>query len=107
MGFSLARSQNFQSTVTVNVKQENGAWKLETFQAIFERVEEQDREDRLLDKHTDLVRRQLVGWKMKDNDGQDVPFTPENLDAFLKLTGAVRETVIQFWKDNIGAKEKN
>jgi hypothetical protein len=107
MGFSLAPSQTFQQSVAVNVKQENGSWKEESFIGIFERSPETEREALLELKHVELVRRKLVGWKMKDLAGDDVPFTPENLEGFLLLTGAVRETVLAYWKANTGAREKN
>ncbi|SFB96728.1 hypothetical protein SAMN05216344_106126 [Polaromonas sp. OV174] len=105
--FNLAPTQTFKETVTVSVKQENGSWKEESFTAVFDRASEDDREELLALKHVELVRRKLVGWQMKDAQGQDVPFTPENLEGLLKLTGAVRETVMSFWRANTGSREKN
>ncbi|KQM78914.1 hypothetical protein [Xylophilus sp. Leaf220] len=105
--FNLSQTETFEETVTVSVKQKNGSWKQESFTGEFKRAEEDEREALLQLKHVDLVRDRLVGWKMKDEQKNDVPFTPENLDAFCKLTGAVRETVIAFWRANTGAREKN
>lgn len=107
MGFTLVPSAKFSETVTVLVSQESGAKKEESFTAIFERAPESEREELVQLKNTELVRRKLVGWKMKDEHKNEVPFTEENLEAFLQLTGAVRETAIAFWKGNTGAREKN
>ncbi|WP_295852044.1 hypothetical protein [uncultured Xylophilus sp.] len=107
MAFNLAPTETFEETVTVNVKQKGGAWKQESFIGEFKRAEESDRERLLEMKHVDLVRDRLVGWKMKDDQRNEVPFTPENLEALLSMTGAVREAAIAFWKANTGAKEKN
>ena len=108
MGFKLTPSETFMETVTVNVKQDNGSWRTESFQGIFERATEEEREELGKAKFVDLLRKKMVGWKMKDHDTkEDVPFTPENFEAFLKLHGAVREAAQAFWTANAGAKEKN
>ena len=107
MAFNLTPTETFKETVTVNVKQANGSWKQETFIGEFKRASEEDRKGLAALSDVDLVRDRLVGWKMKDEQKNDVPFTTENLDAFCKLTGAVRETVIAFWRANTGAREKN
>ena len=107
MAFNLTPTETFKETVTVNVKQANGSWKQETFIGEFKRASEEDRKGLAALSDVDLVRDRLVGWKMKDEQKNDVPFTTENLDAFCKLTGAGRETVIAFWRANTGAREKN
>lgn len=105
--FRLVPDETFQTPVTVSVAQVNGSWKQESFIATFQRADETEREALLEMKNTDLVRDRLRGWKMKDEAGDDVPFNDANLEAFLKLTGAVREATIAFWRANTGAREKN
>ncbi|MDB5884242.1 MAG: hypothetical protein JWR74_413 [Polaromonas sp.] len=105
--FNLAPTETFKAPVTVNVAQPGGGWKQESFTGEFKRTDEDRREELLALKNVELVREVLVGWSMKDEQRNDVPFTPENLDAFCRLTGAVRETTLAYWQHNVGAKAKN
>lgn len=107
MAFTLVPTEKFKATVTVNVTQANGGWKHESFIGEFLRTPEAQRQELMDLQNVDMVRRVLVGWTMRDESGADVPFTPENLNAFCQLTGAVRETVLAYWQHNVGAKAKN
>ena len=107
MAFTLVPKEKFKATVTVNVAQPSGGWKQESFQGEFLRTPEDLREELLALSNVDLVRRVLTGWEMKDEAGNPVEFTPENLDAFCRLTGAVREATLAYWQHNVGAKAKN
>lgn len=107
MAFTLIPTEKFKATVTVNVAQPNGGWKQESFVGEFLRSLEDQREELTALSNLDLIRRVLVGWVMKDERGNDVPFTPENMDAFCRLTGAVREAALAYWQHNFGAKAKN
>ena len=44
---------------------------------------------------------------MVDEERKPVEFTPQNFEAFLQLSGAVRDAMAVYWKHNVGAKEKN
>lgn len=105
--FILTPTDTFKSTVKVNVKTESGTWREESFTAIFQRTLDEDREELIQLKNVELLRRVLKGWEMVDQNRNPVPFTPENLESFLRLTGAVREAATQYWLDNTGAKQKN
>lgn len=105
--FTLAPTPTFKATVTVNVATATGAWKQESFVGEFVRTDEDQREELLKLKNIELVRKVLVGWSMKDEQRNEVPFCEENFEAFLRLTGAVREAVIAYWNHNVGAREKN
>ncbi|KQM68774.1 hypothetical protein [Xylophilus sp. Leaf220] len=107
MAFNLTPTETFKETVTVNVKQANGAWKQDSYIAEFKRATEEERKGLASLSDVDLVRDRLVGWSMKDEQKNDVPFTPENLDALCSFTAAVRETAVTFWQANLGAKQKN
>lgn len=107
MAFNLVQTEKFKATVTVNVAQPNGGWKQEGFQGEFLRTPEELREERLALPNVDLVRCVLVGWDMKDEAGHAVDFTPEHLNAFCRLTGAVREATLVYWQHNVGSKAKN
>ena len=57
--------------------------------------------------NVELLRRVLTGWEMVDENRAPVPFNEQNFEAFVRLTGAVREIMLVYWKHNVGAKEKN
>ncbi|WP_429949286.1 hypothetical protein ACQYWY_20365 [Comamonas sediminis] len=108
MAFALAQTETFKSTVKVNVKTKNGAWREETFTAIFKRTDEDGRERLLGLKNIELLREVMTGWEgmtVSEDDKTAVPFSPENFEAFLKLTGAVREAALQYINDNFNVKE--
>ncbi len=105
--FSLAPTETFKATVKVNVATKSGNFREESFVGVFERTYEAEREQLLGMKNGELVERVLLDWEMKDESGVPVPFTPENKAALLRLSGAVRETVIAYWNHNVGAKAKN
>ncbi|KQM79818.1 hypothetical protein [Xylophilus sp. Leaf220] len=107
MAFNLTPTETFKETVTVNVKQANGGWKQDSYIGEFKRASEEERKALAALSDVDLVRDRLVGWSMKDDNKNDVPFTPENLDALCSFTAAVRETAVTFWQANLGAKQKN
>jgi len=107
MAFNLTPTEKFKAVVTVNVTKPAGGWKQESFTGEFLRTHEDKREELLALPNVELVRRVLVGWSMQDDERNEVPFTPENLDAFCRLTGAVRETTLAYWQHNVGAKAKN
>lgn len=107
MAFTLVPTETFKASVTVNVATPGGGWKQESFIGEFLRTDDEQREELLELKNVELVRRVLRGWSMKDEQRNDVPFTPENFDAFCRLTGAVRETTLAYWQHNVGAKTKN
>lgn len=105
--FKLTPTETFKAPVKVNVATPSGAWREESFIGIFKRTDEDNRERLLALKNTELLREVQVGWEMVDEDRTPVEFNDQNFDAFLKLTGAVRETATVYWKHNVGAKEKN
>jgi len=105
--FTLALSETFKAKVKVNVAMATGGWKEESFTGIFKRTPDSERERLLNTKYGEVVREVLVGWEMQDESRQAVEFNDQNLEAFLQLTGAVRETATVYFNHNAGAKEKN
>lgn len=105
--FTLAPKETFKAPVKVNVATTSGAWREESFTAIFKRTDEENRERLLALKNTELLREVLLGWEMVDESRAPVEFNEQNFEGLLKLTGAVRETAVVYWKHNVGAKEKN
>ena len=105
--FNLTPTETFKAPVKVQVATKSGTWREESFNGIFLRTGEDDRERLLALKNVELLREVLKDWEMVDEERKPVPFTPETLEAFLKLTGAVREAAIAYWNHNVGAKQKN
>ncbi|WP_313074446.1 hypothetical protein [Melaminivora sp.] len=105
--FILAPSETFKAKVTVNVATKSGTWREESFIGIFKRSDDTERKRLLELPNTELLREKMEGWEMVDEQRQPVEFNEENFEAFLKLTGAVREAATTYWKHNVGAKEKN
>lgn len=108
MAFSLTPSETFKQEVKAQVKTESGAWREESFIGIFKRTHEDERERRLKLNNVELLREVMVGWDMKDLATREVvEFSEANFDAFLRLTGPVREACIAYWNGNVGSKTKN
>lgn len=105
--FVLAPTETFKAPVKVQVATASGAWREESFTGIFLRSKEEEREELLGLKNVELLRRKLKGWEMVDENRVPVEFNEQNFEAFLQLTGAVREAANVYWKHNVGAKEKN
>lgn len=108
MAFALAQTETFRSTIKVNVRTSAGSWREETFTAIFQRRFEDDRERLAEMKNVALLREVMVGWEgmtVSEKDKTPVEFNPEHFEAFLQLTGAVREAATQYMFDNFNVKE--
>lgn len=105
--FILAPTETFKAKVTVNVATPSGNWREESFTGIFKRTYEEDRKRLLERPNVELLREVLVGWEMVDESRVPVEFNDQNFEAFLRLTGAVRETTVTYWQHNAGAKVKN
>ncbi|MDA8522308.1 hypothetical protein [Acidovorax sp. NCPPB 4044] len=105
--FILTPSETFKALVKVNVATPSGAWREESFTAIFRRSDEEQREELLELKNTELLKRVLVGWEMVDEERKPVEFNEQNFAAFLRLIGACREAAKAYWQHNTGAKQKN
>lgn len=105
--FILTPTETFKAPVKVNVATPSGGWREESFTAIFKRTDEEQRDELINLSNVELLRRVLTGWEMVDENRAPVPFNEQNFEAFVRLTGAVRETMLVYWKHNVGAKEKN
>lgn len=109
MAFKRAVTPTFTTKVTVNVPNDQGGFDKNVFEARFLRpmsIEEQEGLRKL--QNEDLVRRQLKGWKLVDEDTkQEVPFNPEELEALLAISPTPLATALAFWESVNGARAKN
>lgn len=110
MAFKRTQSPTYTTPVTVNVPNDKGGFDKSTFIARFKRSTSDEtqalREMGL--SNQELVRRQLVGWELKDAETQeDVPFTHDNLEAILQIEPTPLATALAFWETANGARSKN
>jgi hypothetical protein len=108
MAFRLTTSKTFKADVTVPVANDKGGYDDSTFVAIFEHTTTNEcKELRPLDNEA-LIRRKLKGWVMTDADTkEDVPFTPETLEAVLQIPPTPHRIAVAFWETVNGARAKN
>lgn len=108
MSFRLAPHPTFTGPVTVSIANDKGGFDKSTFTAKFTRPAASELPEARLMQHEDLVRKYLVGWKMEDTDTkEDVPFTPDNMEAALQITPTAMCIAQAFWEGANGARVKN
>ncbi|CAM8626972.1 hypothetical protein MCEMSHM24_02702 [Comamonadaceae bacterium] len=108
MGFKRTQSPTFGTEVVVNVPNDKGGFDRNTFFAKFKRPSGKERESLAKLTHEELLRKQLAGWDMKDEDtGEDVPFSAENLEAALEVLPTPLAAAMAFWETVNGARTKN
>ncbi len=108
MAFKRAVTATFKAAVTVMVPNDAGGHDKNTFMATFKRATTQEMAELRPLTNEDVVRRQLVGWDLVDADTQEqVPFTPENLEALLQIAPTPLATAMAFWETGNGARAKN
>lgn len=110
MAFKKTFSPTFCTTVVVNVPNDAGGFDKNDFFATFKRpttAQEKALRNEAGLTNEDLVRRQLVGWKMVDENADDVPFNPNTLDAALQVAPTPLATAVAFWECVNGARAKN
>lgn len=108
MAFRRTQSATFKITVTVPVANEKGGFDKNTFLAVFERASTTDLAELRNLANDDLVRRQLRGWELRDEETkEEVPFTKDNLDAILEIPPSPLYIATAFWEGMNGARVKN
>lgn len=108
MAFKRAVTPTFKVLVTVMVANDKGGHDKNTFTAEFKRATAAEQEELRPMRNEDLVRRQLVGWDLRDADSNEpVPFGTDELEALLLITPTPMATAVAFWEGCTGARAKN
>ncbi len=110
MAFRLAQNPTFKTTIIVHTLNEKCGYDKSSFVAEFKRPSmkrfEKVKDDDVLLR--DYIRDELVGWSdLKGEDGEDISFTPENVDALFDITEAVNAMIDQYIVAIKTAREKN
>lgn len=110
MAFKRTQKPTFTTPVVVNVPNGRGGFDKNTFVAEFKRpTNDESAALRALNlTPAELVRRQLVGWELKDEEtSEDVPFNAAELEALLQIEPTPLSTAVAFWETVNGARSKN
>ena len=108
MAFRLAQKPTFHILVTVPVANDKGGYDKNTFMAEFKRASTTEMTELRKLTNEEVVRSQLVGWEMKDEDTkEDVPFSTVALEAALEVSPTPMYTAMAFWEGVNGARAKN
>ena len=94
--------------VSIASPADGGKWWYETYVGTFKKVGIKQIEE-LADKgDPQLIREVLEGWEdIKDEDGNEIPFSPEELDLFLDDVNFIKGTTQAIIEMQKGASEKN
>jgi len=108
MAFKLTQTPTFSAKLTINTANDKGGWDRSTMMVSFHRATTDELKELSGLTGAELLTRKLSGWReLVDDSGNDVPFNPENLDAFLRLPEAVTAAATAFWHGVHKANEKN
>ncbi len=109
MGFKRTLSPTFSTPVVVDVPNDDSGFDRSTFTAKFKRpMSKEERTALAAMSNEEMVRIQLVGWKMVDEDTkEDVPFSPAELNAVLTIDPTPLAAAKAFWDALNGVRTKN
>lgn len=107
MAFKLVQNRTFKSKVTVNTPSLNGGFDISHFHVIFKNVNIPEIEELRKQGQADVLREVVAGWSDMVDDGGDVPFSAENLEALMLVPQAFEAVATAFWTSLFKAKEKN
>lgn len=108
MGFKLNQSGKFSRSVTIEIAGDNGKWERSTLTATFQQPTTEDLDELKDLKPREVLERKLVGVSdLLDDDGNALPFTPENKAALLSIPAAVAALSRAFWENVVRASGKN
>jgi hypothetical protein len=110
--FAIASKPTFTASVTVVIPgdADDGKPETHTFVARYMRMSKEAFKALLQRQVTqeDAMRELLVGWSgLPDNDGNEVPFSAENLESLLAIPQMPLALSRAFYLNNSGAELKN
>jgi hypothetical protein len=109
MGLKLTQKPTFTATVEIDIANDKGGFERNVIKATFKRANTDEAKALAeLELNADVIRAQLVGFSgLLDDNGSEVPFTEENVEALLQIPATLKPLATAFWNGNSGAKAKN
>ena len=108
MAFKIALNPTFKARVEVQTANDKGNHDKSIFMATFKRTDMDELEELKAISQQDVLRRKLVGWSdLIDDQGSQVEYSEETLEAVLKIPEAVHGLSLAFWTSIVKAREKN
>ncbi len=108
MAVSFKKREIFKTEVTVPVPNDKGGFDDNTFVAHFKHASHAQTKELRAKEDIEVVRQQLVGWDMVDEDTkQAVPFSEEVREAVLGMASAPYHMALAFFRAASGNKTKN
>lgn len=110
--FKISQSATFRWPVKFQTVAQDGRQEAQSFDAEFKRLT-QTRLKEIADKRAeitddDFCREVLLGWSgIKDEDGNDLPFSESNRDRLLDVMGVPAQIIFAFYDAINGARRKN
>lgn len=110
MAFRLVQNPTFKTTIVVHTLNEKCSYDKSSFVAEFKRPS-MNRFEAVKDNDVllrDYIRSELIGWSdLKGDADEEVPFTPENVEALFDIVEAVNAMIDQYIVAIKTAREKN
>ena len=111
MAFVRKKNKTFKWPVVVREPSETdaGVYEENEFIAIFKRLKVSEYQDAAENKtEFEMLKMMLVGWEdMKEEDGQDIPFTDVNIKDLMEDADWIKAVSSAYTESLIGEKVKN
>ena len=107
MPVKFKKSDFFTTEVTFPEPNDAGGFDDSTFVAHFKRPTHQETKDLRTKEDIEVVRKQLVGWDMKDEAGAAVPYSADAREVVMSSASAPYHTALAFYRAVSGNKTKN
>ena len=106
--FVIKEGKTFRWPVDVNEPMDGGTFQTHRFEATFKLLDQDSITERLQTSDTDLLSDVVLGWAdVRDEEKNDVPFSPENRARLLALPYVRVGLVRAYFEAVNGAKRKN
>lgn len=108
MPVKFKKSDVFKTEVTFAEPNDAGGFDENTFVAHFKRTNHAETKALRTEEDIEVVRKQLVGWDMVDEDTKlAVPYSEEAREGLLQMSSAPYHVALAFFRASSGNKAKN
>lgn len=108
MALRIAKKPTFSASVEVFTPNDRCGHDRSTLTVRFHRTARDELDELRKIPQVDVLRRKVAGWDdFQDEEGNNLEFTPENLETLLNIPEATYGIAVAFWEAVVKAKEKN